>query len=110
MSSSKSKKRSSSEVEESDDMDTNVPSERPVNDPIEIEEEEEEQTERATKSMSKGKQIARKSTQRAECWDHFEEIKENGKRVAGKCKYCGIIYKADSTKNGTKNLKYHFPR
>ena len=41
---------------------------------------------------------------------HFTEIKENGKRVAGKCKYCDVVYKADSTKNGTKNLKNHFPK
>ena len=40
MSSSKSKKRSSLEVEESVDMDTDIPSEHQVNDPIEIEEEE----------------------------------------------------------------------
>ena len=96
-------------MEESFDMDAD-PSEHQPNDPIEIEEEEEEQTQRATKSMGKGKQVDRKSTQRAECWDHFEEIKENGKRVAGKCNYCGKIYRAESTKNGTKNLKNHFPK
>jgi len=112
MSSSKSKKRGSLEVEESVDLDANVPSEhQPVqpDDPIEIEEEE-EASQGATQSKSKGKQVARKCTQRAECWNHFEEIKENGKRVAGKCKYCGIIYKADPSKNGTKNLKNHFPK
>jgi len=44
------------------------------------------------------------------CWQHFIEIKENGKRVASKCKYCGVVYKADPNKNGTKNLKNHFPK
>ena len=46
----------------------------------------------------------------AECQEHFIEIKKNGKGVAGKCKYCDKIYKAESTKNGTKNLKNHFPK
>ena len=54
-------------------------------------------------ARAKGKKVARKSTQRAEYWEHFIEIKENGKRVVGKCKYCNKIYKAKSTKNGTKN-------
>jgi len=30
--------------------------------------------------------------------------------VAGKCKYCDFVYKADPSKNGTKNLKNHFPK
>jgi len=38
------------------------------------------------------------------------ELKENGKRVADKYKYCNKIYKADSSKNGMKNLKNHFPK
>jgi len=112
MSSSQFKKRGSLEVEESVDLGANAPSEhQPVqpDDPIEIEEEK-EASQGATQSKSKGKQVARKCTQRAECWNHFEEIKENGKRVGGKCKYCGIVYMADSSKNGTKNLKNHFPK
>ena len=65
MSSSKSKKRSSSKVEESVDMvhmDTDAPSEHPMNDPSEIEEEEEEPTQGAPKGKSKGKQVARNYT------------------------------------------------
>ena len=104
MSSSKSKKRSSSAREESVDMDTNIPSEHQSNDPIEIEEEE-EASERVTQSKI---QVARKSTQRAKCWEHFEEFKENGKRMVGKCKYYGKIYMVDSSKNGMKNLKIIF--
>ena len=92
-------------MEESVDMDTDIPQQ--LNDPIEIEEEE-EPTQGAPTSKSKGKQVARKSTQRAEYWEHFIEIKENGKRVASNYKYCNKIYKVESTKNGTKNLKYHF--
>jgi len=60
--------------------------------------------------QARAKQVARKSTQRAKCWEYFIEIKENGKRVVGKCKYCRKTYKAESTKNGTKNLKNHFPK
>ena len=63
-------------MEESVDIDTDIPHQ--VNDPIEIDEEE-ESTEGAPTSKSKGKQAARKSTQRAECWKHFIEIKENAK-------------------------------
>ena len=96
-------------MEESVDLDVNVPSEHQLDDPVEIEEEE-EASQGATQNKSKGKQVARKCTQRAECWNHFEEIKENGKRVAGKCKYCGYTYKADPSKNGTKNLKNHFSK
>ena len=63
-------------MEESVDIDIDNPHQ--VNDPIEIEKEE-EPTQGAPISKSKGKQVARKSTQRAECWEHFIEIKENGK-------------------------------
>ena len=41
---------------------------------------------------------------------HFIELKENGQSVAGKCKYCNKICKANSSKNGTKNLKTHFSK
>jgi len=109
MSSCKSKKRNSSAMEELVDIDTDIPCEHQPNNPIEIKEEE-EPTQKATKSKSKGKQVVRKSTQSAECWDHFEQIKENGKRVVRKCNYCGKIYKAKCTKNGTKNLKNYFPK
>jgi len=54
--------------------------------------------------------VVRNYSQGAECWKHFHEIKENGKIVAGKCKYCNVIYKADPNKNGTKNLNKHFSR
>ena len=96
-------------MEESVDMDTNIPSEHQQNRPIEIEEEE-EATQEPSQSKSKCKQVARNYSQRAKCWQHFDEIKENGKRVAGKCKYYGVIYKVDPNKNGTKNLKNHFSR
>lgn len=62
------------------------------------------------KSKAKGKQVTRKAKKRAECWNHFIELKKNGVRAAGKCKYCGIIYKAHPNRNGTKNLKNHFPK
>ena len=90
-------------MEESVDMihmDTDAPSEHPVNDPIEIEEEGEEPPQGPSKGKSKRKQVARNYTQRAECWQHFIELKENGKRVADECKYCNKICKADSSKKG----------
>jgi len=87
-------------------MDTDISSEHQPNDPIEIGEEE-EANQRATQSK---KQVVRKSTQRAECCEHVEELIENGKRVAGKCNYCGKMKKADSSTNGMKNLKNHFPK
>ena len=52
--------------------------------------------------------MARKSTQRVECWDHLEDIKENGKRLGSKCNYYSKIRKAESTKNGTKNFGNYF--
>ena len=70
-------------MEELVDMDTNILSEHQQNDHIEIEQKE-EANESATKSQSKGKQVARKSTKRAKCWEHFAEIKENDERVASK--------------------------
>jgi len=109
MLSSKSKKRSNSEVEESIHLDTDIPSNDHANRPIEIEEEEEEEpTQEASQSRSKVKQVAKKYSQRAECWQHFIEIKKNDKRVAGMCKYYDVVYKADPNKNGMKNLKNHF--
>ena len=51
MSSSKSKKRSSSAREESGDLDTDIPSEHQPNDPIEIEEEE-KPSQRGTQSTT----------------------------------------------------------
>ena len=63
-------------MEESLDIDTDI--RHQVNDPFEIEEEE-EPTQGAPTSKNKGKQVVRKSTQRAECWKHFIEIKENAK-------------------------------
>ena len=107
-SASKSKQRSS-EVEQSVDMDTDIPSEEQANRPIEIEEDE-EATQQASQPKRHGKQVVRNYSQRAECWKHFDEVKEDGKRVAGKCKYCNVIYKADSNKNGMKNLNKHFAR
>jgi len=101
MSSSKSKKRSSSEAKKSVYMSIGIPSEHQQNCHTEI--EEEETTREAPQSKSKGKEVARQYSQRAECWQHFVDIKENGKRVAGK-------YKVDPNKNGTKNLKNHFPK
>ena len=44
-------------MEESADMDTDILSEHPLNDPSEIEEDKEVK-ERATKSKSKGEQVA----------------------------------------------------
>ena len=82
MSSSKFKKRSSSEVKESVYMvhiDTDAPGEHLANDPIEIEEEEEESTEGASKGKSKGKQVARNYTQRAECHRVEGEWKKSGR-------------------------------
>jgi len=109
MSSSKFKKRSGSEIEESVNMETDIPSEDHDNVPIEIEEDETTQ-EAPPQTKSKGKQVGNSYCRRAECWSHFIEIKENGKRIAGKCKYCDIVYKADSSKNGMKNLKNHFSK
>ena len=92
-------------------METDIPSEDHDKDNLPIEIEEEETTQEAPPTTkSKGKQVANSYSRRAECWSHFIEIKENGKRVAGKYKYCDIVYKTDSTKNGTKNLKNHFPK
>ena len=57
-------------MEESVDMvhmNTDAPSEHPANDPIEIEEEEEEPNQGAPKGTSKGKEVARKYTQRVKC-------------------------------------------
>ena len=70
-------------MEESVDMDTDIPSEDQVNRPIEIEEEE-EATQEPSQCKRHGKQVARNYSQRAECWKHFDEVKEDGKRVAGK--------------------------
>jgi len=99
-------------MEESVHMETDIPSEDHDNVPIEIEEVQEDDTtqEAPSQTTSKGKQVANQYGRRAECWSHFIEIKENNKRVAGKYKYCDVVYKADSTKNGTKNLKNHFPK
>jgi len=108
MSSSKSKQRSSG-VEESVDMDSDIQNEQEANPPIEIEEDENAIQEPSQRKRH-GKQVVRNYSQRAECWKHFDEIKENGKRVAGKCKYCNAVYKADPNKNGTKNLNKHFLR
>ena len=83
-------------MEESVDMDTDIPSEHQANRPIEIKEDE-EATQEPSQRRRNGKQMARNYSQRAKCWQHFDEIKENGKR-------------ADSNKNGTKNLKNHFSR
>ena len=116
MSSSKSQKRSGSQMEESVDIRSDA-CEEADNVPIQIEEDDTHTTQEApsvsqTQSMGKGKgkEVANEYGRRAECWKYFTEIKENGKRVAGKCKFCDIVYKADSSKNGTKNLKNHFPK
>lgn len=97
------------EVEELVDMDTDIESDHPGNDPIKIKEEE-EPTQGVPKSKSKGKQVVRKSTQRAECWQYLKEIKDNGKRVVGKYNYYVQIYKAESSKKGTKKFKNYFPK
>ena len=96
-------------MEESVHMETDIPIEDHDNVPIEIEEDETTQ-EAPPPTKSKGKQVPNNYSRRAECWSNFIEIKENGKRVAGKCKYCNIICKTDPSKNGTKNLKNHFSR
>ena len=75
-------------------METDIPSEdhdKVDNVPIEIEEDDTTQ-EAPSQTKGKGKQVANQYGRRAECWSHFTEIKENGKRVAGKCKYCDIVY------------------
>ena len=38
----------------------------------------------------------------------FIKIKDNSKTVAGKGKYCNQTYKADFSRNRTKNLKNYF--
>jgi len=53
-----SKKGGSPKLEESVDMDTDIPSEHQPNDPIEIEEKEEE-SQKAMQSKNKGKQVGR---------------------------------------------------
>jgi len=75
MSSSKSKKRNSMEMEESIDMDTDIPQQ--LNDPIEMEEEE-EPTQGAPTSKSKGQQVVRKSTQR----ETVRNISSKSKKMA----------------------------
>ena len=95
-------------MKESVHMEIDILSEDHDNVPIEIEEDETTQ-EAPSQTKSKGKQVANSYSRRAECWSHLIEIKENGKRVADKCKYCDV-YKADSSKNGTKNLKNYFPK
>ena len=98
-------------VEQSIHLDTNIPSDDHANRPIEIEEEEEQETtQEASQSRSKGKQVAKKYFQQAECWQHFIEIKKNDKRVTSKCEYSDVVYKANPNKNGTKDLKNHFPK
>ena len=72
-------------MEESVDMDTDIPSEQQANPPIEIEEHE-EVTQEPSQRKRRGKQVVRNYSHRVECWKHFDEIKEDGKRVAGKCK------------------------
>ena len=96
-------------MEESIDVDTDIPSEHQANWQIEIEEDK-EATQEPSQRQRCGKQVARNYSQRAESWKHFDEIKENGKRVARKCKYCNVIYKANPNRNGTKNLKNYFSR
>lgn len=52
----------------------------------------------------------RTQKKRAECWKHFEEIKSVEDMIEiGIYKYSGIIYKADSSKNGPdqKTLNVH---
>ena len=92
-------------------METYIPSEDHDKDNLPMEIEEEETTQEAPlTTKSKGKQVANSYSRRAECWSHFIEIKENSKRLDGKCKYCNVVYKADPNKNGTKNLENHFPK
>ena len=103
-------------MKESVHMETDIPSEdhdKFDNVPIEIKEHDTHTTQESpsvSQNMGKGKEVANQYDRRVECWKYFTEIKENGKRVAGKCKYYNVIYKADSTENGTKNLKNHFPK
>ncbi|KAI5323481.1 hypothetical protein L3X38_032553 [Prunus dulcis] len=57
--------------------------------------------------------------EKSEVWDHFERyeevvesVKEDGSKYAttkkrARCKYCTMSYAADSTRNGTSNLRKH---
>ena len=96
-------------MKESVDKDIDIPSADHDNQPIEIEEEE-EATQETPPTKRKGKQVANNYSRRAECWNHFIEIKENGKRMVGKSKYCDVVYKADPNMNRIKNLKNHFAK
>uniref|UniRef100_A0A7C9AG16 Uncharacterized protein n=1 Tax=Opuntia streptacantha TaxID=393608 RepID=A0A7C9AG16_OPUST len=89
MSSSKSQKRSGSQMEESVHLETDIRSEdheKADNVPIQIEEDDTHTTQEAvsvsqTQSMGKGKEVANEYGRRAECWKYFTEIKENGKEL-----------------------------
>lgn len=111
MSSSKSKKRTNSDVDELVDLDPECTRNGEGASLDDDEEEETEATQATQPSNSTGRQkgVAKRYKKRAECWEYFDPIFKNGIRVEAKCMFCGIIYKAHSSRNGTKNLKNHWP-